>query len=191
MKKSRRARGVQRPARGRRKGSTIPLERHRQKFDIAVWHGVHLYGVGPYLSAHWAVWLTGAEPIKAEDVEGLLTAAGTKIKFTASTIEKHIDRLARNAQSIPVESDPWLHMSALAIKAMILAARTGNTEVYCGMLDALIELGWGDMIERLRARVGDLLRSNIPPRDEELGRAGMGLLKWLRAVEGNKRKRSQ
>lgn len=171
-----------RPARGRRKGSTIPLERHRQKFVIAVWHGVRLYGVGPYLSAHWAAWLTGTEPIKPEDVEGLLTAAGTKIKFTASSLDKHIDRLARNAQRIPVESDPWLRMSALAIKAMILAARTGNTEVYCGMLDALIELGWGDMIERLRARVGDLLKSNMPPRDEELGREGKGLLEWLRAA---------
>ena len=84
---------------------------------IAVWHGVHLYGVGPYLSAHWAAWLTGPEPITAEDVEGLLSTAGTNIRFTASTLDKHIDRLVRNAERIPVESDPWLHMSALAIKA--------------------------------------------------------------------------
>ena len=165
----------------------MPLERHRQKFEIAVWHGIHLYGVGPYLSAHWAAWLTSIEPIKAEDVEGLLTAAGTKIKFTAASLDKHIDRLVRTAGRIPVESDPWLHMSALAIKAMILAARTGNTEVYCGMLDVLIELGWSDMIERLRARVGDLLQSNVPPREGELGREGKRLLEWLRAVAGDNR----
>lgn len=169
------------------------MERRRQKFEIAVWHGIRLYGVGPYLSAHWAAWLTGTEPIKPEDIEGLLTVAGTKIKFTASSFDKHIDRLARNAQRFPLESDAWLHMSALAIKAMILAARTGNSEVYCGMLDALVELGWGDMIERLRVRVDDLLKSNIPPREDKdkLGREGRGLLKWLRAVDGGKPKRSQ
>ena len=93
----------------------------------------------------------------------------------------------RTAGRIPVESDPWLHMSALAIKALLIAARTGNTELYCGMLDALIELGWTDMIESLRVRVDDLLRSNVPPREGELGREGKRLLEWLRAVAGDKR----
>ena len=34
---------------------------------------------------------------------------------------------ARNAERIPIDSNPWLHMSALAIKGMILAARTGSS----------------------------------------------------------------
>jgi hypothetical protein len=175
--------------RGRPKGSTVPLERHRQRFAIAVWHGVRLYGVGPYLSAHWAAWLTSNEPIKAEDVEGLLTAAGTEIKFTASSLNKHIDRLARNAERIPIDSDPWLQMSALAIKGLIIAARTGRAEVYCGMLDVLIDLGWRNMVERLRARIDDLIKSNIPPRGEaRLGREGQALLDWLRAATGEKPK---
>ena len=173
---------------GRPKSSTVPLERHRQKFAIAVWHGVHLYGVGPYLSAHWAAWLTSNEPIKPEDVEGLLTVSGSEIKFTASSLDKHIDRLARNAERIPIDSNPWLHKSALAIKGMILAARTGNTEVYCGMLDVLIDLGWHDMIERLRARIDDLIKSNVPPREGKLGREGERLLDWLRTVTGEKPK---
>jgi hypothetical protein len=174
--------------RGRPKGSTVPLERHRQKFAIAMWHGVHLYGVGPYLSARWAAWLTSNEPIRAEDVEGLLTVSGTEIKFTASTLDKHIDRLARTAERYALDSNPWLHKSALAIKGLIIAARTRNIEVYCGMLDVLIDLGWRGQIERLRARVEDLIRSNIPPREGKLGREGQGLLDWLRTVADEKPK---
>jgi hypothetical protein len=173
---------------GRPKGSTVPLERHRQKFEIAVWHGVHLYGAGPYVSAHLAVVVTGEEPIEPEDVEGLLTAAGTEIKFTASSLDKHIDRLARNAERIPIDSDPWLHMSALAIKTLIIAARARDIELYYWTLDALIRLGWSDMIERLRARIDDLIKSNVPPREGKLGRQGQALLDWLRSASEQKSK---
>jgi hypothetical protein len=92
------------PRRGRPKGSTVALEDDPQKFAIAMWHGVYLCGYGPYRSAYWAAWLTSDQPIKAEDVEGLLTVAGTESEFTASSLDKHIDRLARKAESIPVDS---------------------------------------------------------------------------------------
>jgi hypothetical protein len=57
---------------GRPKGSTVPLRRDRQRFAIAVWHGLRMRGFGPYVSAYWAAVVTGKEPIKPEDVEGLL-----------------------------------------------------------------------------------------------------------------------
>jgi hypothetical protein len=171
---------------GRPKGTAVSLERDRQKFEIAIWHGVHLDGHGPYTSAHWAAWVTSNAPIKPEDVEGLLTAAGTEIKFTASTLENHIDRLARKAESKPLESDPWLHMSALAIKGLIIAWRTRNVEVYCYMLDVLLLLGWRDVIQRLTARIDDLTKSNVPPREGRLGRKGQALLAWLRTTTGEK-----
>jgi hypothetical protein len=171
---------------GWRKGSTVPPMRHRQKFAIAVCRGLRMSGTGPYVSAHWAAIVTGNEPFKPEDVEGLLTAAGTEIKFTASSLEKHIDRLARNADRAP-ETD-WERMSALAIKALILAARTGNGEVYCWTLDVLIGLGWRDVIERLRARIEDLAKSNVPPREGKLGREGQALLNQLRAAARQKPK---
>jgi hypothetical protein len=167
---------------GRPKGTTIPLERDPQRFEIAVWQGIHLDGHGPYTSAHWAAWVTSRKPIKLEDVEGLLTVAGTEIEFTASNLDKHIDRLARKAESIPVDSDPWLHASALAIKAFILARRTRNMEMECYLLDVLLSLGWRDVIERLIARINDMLKSNIPPREGELGREGQALVNWLRSV---------
>jgi hypothetical protein len=124
--------------------------------------------------------VTSNAPIKPEDVEGLLTAAGTEIKFTASKLENHIDRLARKAKSIPVDSNPWLHMSALAIKALILAARTKRVEVYCAMLDVLVGLGWADVIGRLSARIIEASKSNVPPHEGKLGRRGQELLDWLR-----------
>jgi hypothetical protein len=123
---------------GRPTGSSVPIERDKHKHEVAVCHALRMLHIGPYIGAYWAVWVTSHEPIKAEDVEGLLTAAGTKINFTASSREKHIDALARKVDRTPVESSEWLHMSALAIKAAILAARIGDTELYCNMVDVLI-----------------------------------------------------
>jgi hypothetical protein len=79
-------------------------------------------------------------------------------------------------------------MSALAIKGLIIAARTGNTEVYCYMLDVLLLLGWRDVIQRLTARIDDLTKSNVPPREGRLGRKGQALLAWLRATTSKKTK---
>jgi hypothetical protein len=173
---------------GRPKGSTVPLERHRQRHQIAIWKGFRLCGYGPTVSAYWAAWATSDKPIQPEDANSLLTVAGTVIPYTASTLEKHIDRLARNAERTTSEQadNHWLAASSLAIKAMILAARTGNTEVYCGMIDVLIELGdWRDVLVRLADRVIAASKSNVPPHEGKLGRQGQALFDWLRsAMEG-------
>src|SRR5215831_14321780 len=94
---------------------------------------------------------------------------------------KHLDALARKAKRAPADN-AWLQMSATAIKALILAARTKRTEVYCGMLDVLIGLGWADVIERLSARISEASKSNVPPFEGKLGRRGQELLDWLRAT---------
>jgi hypothetical protein len=178
------AKAKARRRRGRPKGSTVPLERDRQKFAIAVWGALRLYGAGPYVSAYWAAVVTGDEPIKPEDVEGLLTDAGIDIKRTASSLDEHIHALVRKAKRTISEqaNNRWLEASSLAIKALILAARTANTEVYCGMLDVLIDLGWRDVIARLTARIDDLAKSNVPPHEGKLGRQGQTLLDWLRST---------
>jgi len=175
---------------GRPKGTTVPLKRNRQKCEIAIWHGLRLDGHGPYTSGLWAVWVTSNEPIKPEDVEGLLTAAGSKIRFTASSLETHIDRLVRNAKNTAMNSDPWLQMSALAIKGLIIAARTRDAKTWCYMVDVLLRLsGWPAVIERLTARIDELVRSNVPPRENELGAKGQALLNWLRRVANGKFRR--
>jgi hypothetical protein len=175
---------------GRPKGTTVPLKRHRRKLETAIWHGLRLDGHGPYTSGLWAIWVTSDEPIKPEDVEGLLTVAGTKIQFTASNIDRHVDRIVRNAKSRPVDSDPWLHMSALAIKGLIIATRAGDATTWCYMVDVLLRLsGWPAVIERLTARINELARSNVPPRENELGAKGQALLNWLRRVANDKFRR--
>jgi hypothetical protein len=165
--------------RGRPKGSTVAFERDRQRFAIAAWWGFREYGCGPYVAAYWAAVATGDAPIKPEDIDGLLTVAGVDIKRTASTLDKHLDRLARNAKRAP-SNNAWLRTSAITIKALILAARTNNMQVYCGMLDMLIGLGWADVIERLSARIIEAAKSNIPPHEGRLGRRGRELLAALR-----------
>jgi hypothetical protein len=157
----------------------VAFERNRQRFAIAAWWGFRECGCGPYMAAYWAAVATGDEPIRPENVEGLLTAAGIDIKRTASSLDKHIDRLARNAKRAPAD-DAWLRMSAAAIKALILAARMRKTQVYCGMLDTLVQLGWADVIGRLSARIIEASKSNVPPYEGKLGRQGRDLLDWLR-----------
>jgi hypothetical protein len=181
----------QRRGRGRPKGSTVPLERHRQRHQIAIWNAFRLCGYGPIHSAYWAAWATSDKPIQPEDFDSLLTVASTVIPHTASTLEKHIDRLARTAKRTTSEQadNHWLAASSLAIKGMILAARTGDTEIYCGMIDVLIELGdWRDAVTRLADRVIAASKSNIPPYEGKLGRQGQALLDRLRSAMEKKPK---
>lgn len=137
--------------RGRPEGSTIPFQHDRQRFTIAAWWGFRGAGAGPYTAAYWAAIALAEEPIRPEDVEGLLTAAGTKVPHTASSLDKHFDHLVRKARRLEPDSDAWLEISATAIKAAVLAIRCGDLEAYCFALDLLIANGWGDVIGRLSA----------------------------------------
>jgi hypothetical protein len=170
--------------RGRPEGSTVPFKYDRQKFTIAALWGFCLAGAGPYTAAYWAAYVLAEEPIRPEDVEGVLTAAGTQIPHTASSLDKHFDHLVRKAKQIPPESDTWLQLSATAIKAAVLAARSGDLAAYCFALDLLIVNGWDDVIERLNKRVIEASKSNVPPYEEgELGLRGRAFLARLRAAK--------
>jgi hypothetical protein len=159
----------------------VPFARDRQRFTIAALWGFRMAGAGAYTAAYWASIATSDEPIHPEGVGDLLIAAGTQIKHTAVTSRAHFEHLARKAASTPPGSDAWLEVSATTIKALILAARTGNLKIYCAMLDLLIVLGWRDVIQRLTDRIQDALKSNIPPFEGELGKAGRRFLAELSA----------
>ena len=116
--------------------------------------------------------MTSAEPIRLEDVEGLVTVASTEIARTASTLDKHIDALVRKAKRMPPTSSTWLQASVLAIKALILAMRMGRVDEACFALDGLVMLGWGPDLSRLTARIREATKSNVPPREDKLGRCG-------------------
>ena len=48
----------------------MPIERDRQKFEVAIAWGFGLAGYGPTVSAYCAAWATSNKPIRLEDVEG-------------------------------------------------------------------------------------------------------------------------
>jgi hypothetical protein len=177
---------VARRRRGRPKGAVVTLERDRQRFAIAAWWGFRECGCGPYVAAYWAAVATGTEPIRLEEVEGLLTVAGIDIRRTASSLDSHLDALARKAKRAP--ADDWLRMSALAIRAVVLAARTSDVATYCGMVDVLIGLGWSDVLARLSGRIMEVANSNRPPFEGKLGRRGRELFDRLRRAPRPKSK---
>jgi hypothetical protein len=170
--------------RGRPKGSTVPIELDRQKYAVALWRAFREFDFGPYKAGYLAATVVSNEPIRLEDVEGLLVVASTEIKRTASSLDKHVDALVRKAKRVP--DDNWLAASATAIKALVLAIRSNKTATACGMLDVLVALGWHDLLSRLTARINDALRSNIPPRDGKPGHHGHEVLGLLKKVTSKK-----
>jgi hypothetical protein len=169
---------------GRRKGSTVPLERDRQRHQIAIWNGFRMCGYGPTVSSYWAAVATSNHPIQPEDIEGLLTVASTVIPRTASTLTEHLEALIRKAKRRTAEQadDFWLASSSLAIKEMILAVRRGDTEAFAHMVDTLDGLGdWHDLMARLAERVIAVTKSNVPPHEGELAPRGKAFLHQLRS----------
>jgi hypothetical protein len=176
--------------RGRPKGSTVPVERDRHGGFTACWWAftdpkVKL-GLGPYEAGYLAALVTSANPIRLEDVEGLVTVASTEIARTASTLDKHIDTLVRKAKRVPPTSSTWLQASVLAIKALIMAMRMGRVDEACFALDGLVMLGWGPDLSCLTARIREAAKSNVPPREDKLGRCGRQLVDLLKRTIAKK-----
>src|SRR6516162_7936152 len=163
--------------RGRPRGSRVPLERDRQRFAVATWWGLHEIGYGPYEAAYLTSTAVGDDPIRLEDVEGLLTLASTQIKRTASSLDEHINALVRKAKRVPATD--WLVESSAAIRALVMYIAANDTARACIVLDVLVELGWGDVIQRLTERMGDALKSNVPPYEGKLRWQGRALLARL------------
>jgi hypothetical protein len=169
---------------GRPKGSTIPIERDRQKYAIAIWHGLTMSGARPNDAAHWALALTSKKPTLAAAIEDRLIVASTEIKFTASSLDAHVDALVRKARGFPLKESFWLRQSAMAIEQAARGLQTLQTPnglaLYYGAIDSLKYLGWHDVLDSLAKRVvNDLTRSNFPPFEGNLGRQGRAVLRKI------------
>ena len=170
--------------RGRPKGTTVPLDRDRQRFEIAALWGFHLAGAGLHSAAYWSLFALGSEPIARQHVEALLNVASAEIKHTSVTLTAHVEHLVRKAKHAGHKRDRWLAMSALAIKAVILSHRTGDIRAYCAMVDLLVELGWREPLDRLRLRIGEAIAGgDLGLFAGEVGRSGQALLIHLRRAE--------
>ena len=168
--------------RGRPEGiESCRPDRHPAKFAIAICRGLRWSGTGPYVAAHWASVVTGNEAIKARECRRPADGRWDQRQILQPRRSGHEDdRLVRNADQPPATD--WEKISAQAVKALILAVRTGNGPAYFWTLDILIAHGWSDVIEGLRARIDDLAKSNLPPREGGLGQEGKRLLDLLRAA---------
>jgi hypothetical protein len=167
--------------RGRPKGTTVSLDRDRQRFEIAALWGFHLAGAGLHSAAYWSLFALGGEPIARQHVDALLNVSGSEIKHTSVTLTAHVEHLVRKARRAGRKRDRWLAMSALAIKAVILAIRTSNVRAYCAMLDQLVDLGWSDPVGQLRLRIVEAVEGgDLAPVEGQLGQRGGALLAALR-----------
>jgi hypothetical protein len=68
-----------RPGGGRRKGSTIRIERNPQRFEIAAWWAFVGMGCGPFDAARRALLAIKGGAFSVEDIEGVLRLASAKI----------------------------------------------------------------------------------------------------------------
>jgi hypothetical protein len=188
-------RGGTRPGSGRRK---IPVEHDPDRFFVTIWRVlVRLLGFGAYEAGYLAAHLLSAEPIVLSSVEGgveegaLLIRASSAVPHHADTLETRVAGLVRKAELSSVV-DPWVGRSEIAIVALIRAAlalaRPNLSEEARVWLSAagetrvaeLHELGWGEVLARLEARVAATFGSNLPSSDSPLARRGRGLLRAVR-----------
>jgi hypothetical protein len=183
-------RGGPRPGAGRPK---VPIEQDPDRFFIVIWRALVLVlECGPYEAGYLAAHLVSAEPIMMSEVERALRRASATVQHHADTLETRVTALVEKAQRSS-DSDPWIERSETAIESLILAAfmlarpdlsdDAGERLHTAGriLVAQLHELGWGEVFARLETRVSAARRSNLPPDDSPLGRAGRRLLRLLKA----------
>jgi hypothetical protein len=171
--------------RGRPKGSTTPIERDPQRFEIAAWWAFHGMGFGPFDAARRALLATSGDPISMEDVEGVLIRASAKIPlpqpFDPLDPDKGLRRLSAKAKRARVKPSEWLILSSGLVRALITFIATNNVTGIATACDWLMKLGWGPTIMGLAQRIEAALGSNLPPAElDKLSPAVRRLLAELR-----------
>jgi hypothetical protein len=179
------AKRTTRRKRGRPKGSTVLLARDRQNAAIALWKAFRALDYSPHEAAYRALIIVGKQPLQPEHIEQVLTVAGKEIKYTASSLDAHLDALVRKAARTP-DRNPWLAASVTALVGLIRAARTNRIPLVWGMLQVLDSLGWRPLIISLGSRIDAAMRSNVPPFEGTLGRQGRQALDLIKNLSSKK-----
>src|SRR5262245_18957364 len=88
--------------RGRPKGSTVPIERDRQKFEVACWWAFVGMGFGQFDAARRALLVVKGGPITLQDIDGVLHMASAEIPlpqpYDADDSDKGLRRLSAKAR---------------------------------------------------------------------------------------------
>jgi hypothetical protein len=149
---------------------------------MATWFALNELGIGRYSAAYLtAVLIDSTESITIERVQDVLVRISVSFgDKRTTTLERHADRMARNvAKVFPRSSETdrdWVAQSAACIVGLVHFMAENKVAGACHCLDVLAELGWSDVIERLRQRVGSALQSLPPPFRGDLSAAARRLL---------------
>jgi hypothetical protein len=176
-------RGGSRPSSGRPKGSAIPIEQDRQRYEIAAWVAFVEEGLGPFDAARRALLAVKGGSFSVEDIEGLAQLANAEIPlpqpFAPDDPDKGLRRLAAKAKRATEREPPsdWLTRSAGTIGALLIFVRDSNAAGICAALDILTELGWAPVILGLAKRIEGALGSNLAPADIE--KLSPAVHRWL------------
>jgi hypothetical protein len=163
---------VSRPRRNRRGrplGTVVPIERDRQRFEIAAWWAFVEMGCGPFDAARRALLAVKGGRITIEDIEGVLQLASAEIPlpqpYNPEDKDKGLRRLAAKARRQPPAE--WLTQSSAHVQALVIFTAKGNIAGICAALDNLLRLGWRPVIDGLAERIKAAFGSNLPPADVE------------------------
>jgi hypothetical protein len=161
----------------------VPIERDKQKFEIACCLAFVGTGFGKFEAARYALLAIGGGPITLEDVEGVLRKASAKIPlpqpFSPDDPDKGLRRLSAKAQH--AKRSPWLITSVGLLRELIKFIVRDDEKGMWIALHGLNDLGWGPVIVDLTSRIEATFGSNLPPADiEKLSPAGRRLLAKLR-----------
>jgi hypothetical protein len=101
----------------------------------------------------------------------------------ANRVVGHADRVRRKAPQVIERADEselaWLTQSSGLLVALMIYFLKGDRQGFAITLDLLSAAGWVDTIFRVSGRIEASLRSNFPPAEGPLSRAGKRLLRKL------------
>jgi hypothetical protein len=154
------------------------------RFEIAAWLAFSAgLGLEDYPAARLVIFLAADAPITTESIDSVLLKSSTVHK--TATVDGRTDRIVRKARESVVRANAseraWLDYSSGLIVAAIRTAAAANTaRVALVALDRLRAAGWGDILDRIGARIEDSSRSNFLAADNELSRSAARMLRRLK-----------
>jgi len=170
---------------GRPIGSHRSLLADPRRFSIAAWHAFS-DAIGSHPAARLAVvLLEETTPITLEDLEGVLVVASSSYKPPPTadnnyTLDDRAFDLARRGKLVADRATKreldWLVACSGALHAVVSFIAADDAAGASRALEILRGAGWTEVIEHVRRRFEDALRSNFPPFEGRLRAAARQLL---------------
>jgi hypothetical protein len=174
--------------RGRPPGTSVPIERHPQRFEIACIWAFLGFGLGPFDATRRALMVVRGEAVTMSDVMGVLRLSQVSVPLPEAQDEPNAAERRLLAVAKRQGPEPWLVECSALIRGLIIFMGTGNVTGACLCLDNLLVRGWRPVLAGLNERIEAMLKSNVPPTDlTALGPQARKLVERLTGVKTPKR----